>query len=58
MKCLENKYICVFEGESLKGTPELLMMVFPDFISGWEWVQENKEAYPIIAFAETINFRG
>lgn len=55
MKCLENKYICIYEDTDLRGVPTLQMIMFPDFIQGWEWVQENKEAYTVIAFAEAIN---
>lgn len=53
---MENKYICVFECEDLRGIPELKVIIFPDFIQGWEWVQKHKGEFNIIAFAETINF--
>lgn len=53
---MENKYICVFQTKNYRGISDLKMINFPDFITGWEWVQEHKQEFNIIAYAETINF--
>lgn len=50
-----NRYVCIFEIEGRRqGEETLHYMFFDDFIKGYEWVQEFKDVYKVISFAQEV----